>query len=320
MLLGAASLTSIFKKDEKIQRTPWHLDYIVLYFARQFKSTPLHTMKIKSLSVAICALLAVLSFASSANAQWGGWAPGFSPGWQGYGGPGWGWGPGYGMGYPYGYWNYPHPVSPFIGRVKIEGDVNYSTTIDGVDAALGNEAKRNPNGLIIGAGEMTKLLLTCEPNADRQSTVGEPKVRLPFPVLVASLELRGINLADKKGRFASFEEEVAACGHVLVWLDHTKRYLLLDSSDPARRRVEWPYASSVPPERVFVEGLSPTQPGSAFIVTMELDDSNRHGLCKIFGEPAIWDRQMISVQVPGVKPKPWSDKTPVWVTTGGAGK
>jgi hypothetical protein len=53
---------------------------------------------------------------------------------------------------------------------------------------------------------------------------------------------------------------------------------------------------------------------------MELDDSNRHGLSKVFGEPAIWDRQLISVQVPGVHPKPWKDKTPVWVTTHGAGK
>jgi hypothetical protein len=149
--------------------------------------------------------------------------------------------------------------------------------------------------------------------------VGEPKVRLPFPVLVASLELRGINLANKKGRFSSFEDEVSACGRVLVWLDHTKRHLLLDSSDPARRRVEWPYASSVPPERVFIEGLKSTQPGSAFIVTFELDDSNRHGLSKIFSEPAIWDRQLLSVQLSGKNPKPWVDTSPVWVTAGAKG-
>jgi hypothetical protein len=281
-------------------------------------------MKIKSLTLAVFALMAVLSALSPANAQWSGFGgPGWSgAGWGGGGfGPGWGaWGPGFGLGYPGGYWTYSSPMSPYLGKVQIRGDVDYSTHIDSADIALGNEAKRNPNGLIIGAGEITKLLLTCQPNADRQSTVGEPKVRLPFPVLVASLELRGINLANKKGRFASFEEEVASCGRVLVWLDHTKRYLLLDSSDPARRRVEWPYASSVPPERVFVEGIKATQPGSAFIVTLELDDSNRHGLSKIFSEPAIWDRQLISVQIPGKQPKPWVDTTPVWVTTKSSGR
>jgi hypothetical protein len=274
-------------------------------------------MKIKSLTKGICAVVATLTIASSANAQWGsspGW--GSAPGWYGSGpggtGPGWGaWGPGYGG---VGYWYNISPVSPFLGKVQIRGDVDYSNQIDFADAALGNEAKRNPNGLIVGNGEMTKLLLTCQPNADRQSNVGEPKVRLPFPILVASLELRGINLADKKGRFATFEDEIASCGRILVWLDHTKRFLLLDSSDPTRRRVEWPYASSVPPERVFVEGLSSTQPGSAFIVTLELDDSNRHGLSKLFSEPAIWDRQLISVQIPGKQPKPWKDLTPVWVS------
>ena len=213
-------------------------------------------------------------------------------------------------------WYQSNPISPYMGRVKIEGDVNYSKTIDHTDASMGKEPKFNPYGLIVGAGEITKLLLTCQPNADRNVTVGEPKVRMPFHVLVASLEVRGVNLGNRKGKFSSFEDEVAASGRVLVWLDHTKRYLLLDSADPARRRVEWPYSNSVPPERVFVEGITPTQPGAAIIVTMEIDDSNRRGLSKIYGEPAIWDRQMISVHAPGVQPKPWKDTSPVWANSG----
>jgi hypothetical protein len=267
-------------------------------------------MKTNKLLAAIFVLLAITTGASTANAQWGGWG-GFGPGfaYQGWGNY-----------YPYAYYFSPNPYSPYLGKVKIEGDVDYNKKIDSQDAALGNHPKKNPYGLVIGAGELTKLILTTQPNPDRQVQVGKPKVKLPFPILVASLEVRGINLGHKRGRFASFEDEVAASGRVLVWLDHTKRHLLLDSSDPARRRVEWPYANSVPPERVFVEGIVPSQPGSAFIVTLTLDDTNRKGLSKIFSEPAIWDRQLITVHVPGVHPKPWFDSSPVWVNTSGAGK
>jgi hypothetical protein len=261
----------------------------------------------KTLAALFFVLAGLASFTSTANAQWANW------------GPTWGaWGPGfvYPGGYPF--WSYPYQESTRIGKVRIEGDVNYSVTIDNGDLALGHHPKRNPYGLIVGAGEMTKLLLTVEPS-DRLPTLGEPKIRMPFKILVASLELRGVNLGHTKGKFASFEDEVAACGRVLVWLDHTKRYLLLDSADPTRRRVEWPYANSVPPERVFVEGITPTQPGGAFIVTLELDDANRRGLSKLGSEPAVWDRQIITCHAPGVHPKPWKDMTPVWANTGGAG-
>ena len=267
-------------------------------------------MKINNLLFTFILTFAALSGASSVNAEWGGWG-GFGPGfaYQGWGNY-----------YPYAYYFGSSPYSPYLGKVKIEGDVNYSNTIDSTDASLGNHPKRNPHGLIIGAGELTKLILTTQPNPDRQIQVGKPKDKLPFPILVASLEIKGINLADKKGRFASFEEEVATSGRILVWLDHTKRNLLLDSSDPTRRRIEWPYASSVPPERVFVEGLTPCQPGSAFIITLELDDINRRGLSKIFSEPSIWDRQLITIQSPGKGQKPWSDRSPVWVSSNGNGK
>ena len=130
-----------------------------------------YPMKIKSLTIGICAVVAALILTSPANAHWGsspGW--GSAPGWYGSGpggtGPGWGaWGPGYGG---VGYWYHNSPMSPYLGRVQIRGDVDYSNQIDFADAALGNEAKRNPNGLIIASDEMTKLLLTCQPNADRQ--------------------------------------------------------------------------------------------------------------------------------------------------------
>lgn len=257
-------------------------------------------MKTKTiLATAIIALVSCFS-TPDAKAQWGAWGSGY-----GFGGWGGGWG-----GWGYGGW---YGVNPALGEVKIDVDINFSGTIDYADRSLGNAEKRNPWGLVIGTNEMTKLMLKCKPNQDRRPSIGEPTTRMDFYKLVASLEVQGVNLADKKGRFKSYEEEVAHCGRVLVWLDSSRHYLLLDSSDPTRRRVEWPYASSVPPERVYVQAVAPTAPGSAFLVTYELDDSNKK--CKIFGEPAIWDRVLVSAHKPGM-PKPFVDRTPVWVVTG----
>lgn len=254
-------------------------------------------MKTKSPLLAVCVFAATVFTAVTASAQWG------NP-------VGFGWGPT--MMRPSSYYRFYGSRFGTMGQVKIASDLTYDTKINAYDANLGNAGKRNPYGLIVGSGEVSKLLLTCRPNADRQPGLGNPKIQMPFHLLVASLDIRGVNLSRKDGRFASFEEEVATCGRILVWLDHTKQYLLLDSADPERRRVEWPYSTSVPPERVFVEGVVPTQPGGGFYITMALDDSNRQGLSKLFGEPAVWDRQMISVKQPGVEPKPWADPSPVW--------
>lgn len=284
------------------------------FYLEKFNWHPL--MKLTHLSTFLIATVLTVTTCSEASAQWGGsvWSPGFGGWGRGVGGWGSGWSS----------WNRPGQLPPtpstsLIGRVAIEGDVNYSGVIDLGDYRMGKEAKFNPYGLIIGVGEMAKLQLTCKPNAERQKTVGEPQVRMEFHRLVASLELQGINLGHPKGRFASYGEEVAQCGRVRVWMDHTRRMLLLDSSDPGMRRVEWPFATSVPPERVFVESVEPSAAGAAFILTMELDDSNRRGLSKLFSEPAVWDRQLISTKVPGIH-KPRNDRTPVWSVVGSRGK
>ncbi|HYF34220.1 MAG TPA: hypothetical protein VD994_02930 [Prosthecobacter sp.] len=253
-------------------------------------------MKTKTILTSAIVALVVCFSSSRADAQWGG-GFGYRP-----------WGGGYGY----------YRLSPLntLGKVKVNVDINYSGDITQTDAALGNGAKRNPYGLVIGTNEMTKFMLTCIPNQDRRPSMGEPTTKMDFHKLVCSLEIRGVNLGDRLGRFASFEEEVSQVGRILVWLDSSRRYLLLDSADPARRRIEWPYASSVPPQRVYVQALENTQPGAAFLVTLELDDSNKTGVCRAFGEPAIWDRVLVSAHTPGI-PKPYEDRTPVWVFTGG---
>jgi hypothetical protein len=255
-------------------------------------------MKTKTFLITAAAALITCFSSTSAEAQWGGWGA-------------WGGGLGnrsWGARYLYQYNQ--------IGKVKLDVDIDFSGEITGKDRFLGNGAKRNPYGLVIGTNEMTKFAITCIPNQDRRPSVGEPNTKMDFHKLVCSLEIQGVNLGDRKGRFASFEEEVAQCGRILVWLDSSRRYLLLDSADPARRRVEWPYYASVPPARVYVQALQDTQPGAAFLVTLELDDSNATGVCRAFGEPAVWDRVLVSSHTPGI-PKPYVDRTPVWVYTGG---
>ena len=244
----------------------------------------------KLITAAFVALITCLA-TSQADAQWGAWGGG-----MGY--RSWG----------HRYW------APEIGKVRLTVDINYSGTIRGLEGT--NEQKRNPYGLVIGTNEMTKFQILCEPNQSRRPSIGEPPERLPFYKLVCSLDIKGVNLADPKGRFNSFEEEVAQCGRILVWLDSSRRYLLLDSADPARRHVDWPYAMSVPPSRVYIQALSDTMPGAAFLVTLELDDSNLNGICRHFGDLASWDRVLVTAHTPGI-PKPYEDRTPVWVATGG---
>lgn len=251
-------------------------------------------MKTKTILLAAFVALTTFFTTSEAEAQMGGWGAGFGrPTW---GGARW-------RGFD------------SIGKVRLDVDIDFSGFINGRDASRGNGAKRNPYGLVIGTNEMTKVAITCVPNQDRRPSIGEPTYKMDFHKLVCSMEIRGVNLGDKEGRFASFEEEVSQAGRILVWLDSSRRYLLLDSADPARRRVEWPYAASVPPERVYIQAVENTQPGAAFLVTLELDDSNSNGVSRALGEPAVWDRVLISAHTPGI-PKPYIDRTPVWVFTG----
>ena len=109
------------------------------------------------------------------------------------------------------------------------------------------------------------------------------------------------------------EEEIYNCGRILVWSDETRTELLLDSSDMAKRTLMWPYSESAPLPHIYVEAVDPAQPGGAHIITWELDDSyGQNGFQRAFGEPAVWDRLMVTAQPSGVQ-KPFEDKSPAWV-------
>jgi len=254
-------------------------------------------------SLKLSFLIYFLSLALTAQAQWGwnnGWQWGIqrSPAISGNGG--WaGWGPGAG----------PRINTP-LGKVGINADFNYDGQIWGSE---GENAKVTPPGLVIGSDEMTKVLLTCNPDPVHLPQTGSPKVMMRFHKLAVILDVRGIDLSRKNGQYRSLDKEVEKCGRILVWADKYRKHLLLDSSDVTRRRLIWSYADSVPLPHVYVEGVQAAQPGGAHLITWELDDSyGQNAFQRFFGEPAVWDRLMLSVRPRGLT-KPNVDTDPVWI-------
>jgi hypothetical protein len=149
-------------------------------------------------------------------------------------------------------------------------------------------------------------------NSNLQTQNDSSNLKFQYYKTAVTLDLRPINLAHKRGRFKSFEEEQSRCGRVLVWLDSNRKNLLLDSSDPAKRRVQWLASNSLPPQHVYVEGMTVGDSGTVMMLTLLLDNNNMGPIVdKLFGDKAAWDAMMLSVW-PQAKPKPYIDKSPVW--------
>jgi hypothetical protein len=143
-----------------------------------------------------------------------------------------------------------------LAKLDIDGDMNYDGKIDNWDPADNGAFQQTPPGLVVGAGEMSKLILRLTPY--RVDFRGEA---------VVTLEVAGINRAEKSGEFNSLDEELSATGKVKIWKDISKKKLLIDSSDPAKRHCEWvvddtKYPANLPgivPRTVYVEGISPSK-------------------------------------------------------------
>lgn len=211
---------------------------------------------------------------------------------------------GFGMGYGY----FP-TLDMSLGTVSLSADTNYD---GGIDAGASANVKRNPPGLVIGAGEMARIDLSVIHNSSRQTTNNSPDLKFLYYKTAVTLDLRPVNLGHKRGRFKSFEEEQSRGGRVLVWLDVNRQQLLLDSANPGKRRVEWPASTSLPPKHVYVEGVSVGDSGTVMMFTLLLDNTNLSPLAdKLFGEKASWDALMFTVW-PQPKVKPFVDNSPVW--------
>ncbi len=146
-------------------------------------------------------------------------------------------------------------VSRRLAKTDLDADFNYDGVIDNDDPADNGAFQQTPPGLVVGVGELSQLILRIRP------------YRLDFKGrAVVSLQVDGINRGDKSGEFGSLDEEMANTGHIRVWRDPSRRTLILDSRDPARRVFEWAmddvnYPANVPgivPRTLYVEGVSPS--------------------------------------------------------------
>ncbi len=139
-----------------------------------------------------------------------------------------------------------------IAKIDLDADMNYDGIINNNDPQDGGAFEATPPGLQVGVGELSKVILRIIPY--RVDFDGE---------VVIGLEVAGINRASAKGDFASLEEEKANTGRIRVWKEPSRKTLLLDSSDPQKRTVEFTsqyrvYPYNLPttiPRAVYVEGV-----------------------------------------------------------------
>lgn len=139
-----------------------------------------------------------------------------------------------------------------IAKLDLDADLNQDGVLSNTDPADGGAFEATPPGLLLGEGEMTRLVIRLLPY--RVDFDGEA---------VVTLEVEGINRASRTGEFQSLDDELAAMGHIRVWRDNTKKQLLLDSRDPGKRLVEFStdyktYPYNLPlavPRFVFIEGV-----------------------------------------------------------------
>lgn len=140
-----------------------------------------------------------------------------------------------------------------IAKLDIDVDMSYDGTIDDEDPADQGAFESTPPGLVLGVGEMTKVIARVTPY--RVDFEGE---------VVIGLEVAGINRAVRTGQFESFDQEVASTGRIRVWRDSERKELLLDSANPDKRYYEWVaddriYPANLPgiyPRTFYVEGVS----------------------------------------------------------------
>lgn len=138
-----------------------------------------------------------------------------------------------------------------IFKFDIDTDINHDGVINDSDNGW---MEATPPGMMMRVGQTAQVRVTLFSH---------------FPYFpgsaVARLSLAGINRGNPTGDFASLEEEIHNTGHVIVWSDASKSRKLLDSSDPARRVVEWiihpgfvlPDHTGVP-NNVYVEAVGPS--------------------------------------------------------------
>ena len=156
-----------------------------------------------------------------------------------------------------------------LAKIDLDGDFNYDGTINNDDPADNGAFQQTPPGLVLGVGEMSKLVLRLTPyKIDYQ---GRAKVKI---------QVDGINRDAKSGLFTDGAERNSA-GQIVVWLDKTKKEKILDSRDPNLRSFEWTLDQRTPenlqiiPRTLYVEGVSssPKHAGDIRLLISCYDDN-----------------------------------------------
>lgn len=167
-----------------------------------------------------------------------------------------------------------------LAKLDLDGDFNYDGTINNDDPADNGAFQQTPPGLVVGKGEMSKLVIRLTPY--KVDYEGHAKVRI---------EVCGINRDDKSGSFASLADEMAGMGHIVVWRDANKKEKILDSRDANMRSHEWtlddrvfPVNLQIVPRTLYVEGVgvSPRHSGDIRLLVSIFDDRSNPTPLKTF--------------------------------------
>ena len=142
-----------------------------------------------------------------------------------------------------------------IAKLDLDADMNQDGVLSNTDPADNGSFESTPPGVVLGKGELTRMVIRLVPY--RVDFDGE---------VVVTLEVEGINRGSRSGEYATLDEEMASSGHVRIWRDKDKKDLLIDSSDPGKRVVEFTtdyktYPYNLPlavPRFFFVEGVKPS--------------------------------------------------------------
>lgn len=142
-----------------------------------------------------------------------------------------------------------------IAKLDMDADMNQDGVLSNTDPADNGSFESTPPGVVLGKGELTRMVIRLVPY--RVDFDGE---------VVVTLEVEGINRGSRSGEYATLDEEIASSGHVRIWRNKDKKDLLIDSSDPGKRVVEFTtdyksYPYNLPlavPRFFYVEGVKPS--------------------------------------------------------------
>lgn len=161
-----------------------------------------------------------------------------------------------------------------LAKLDLDADFNFDGTIDNYDPADNGAFQQTPPGLVVGVGELSKIVIRLTPY--KIDYEGRAKVKI---------QVDGINRDNKSGKFAEGAGQ-SAVGHIRLWRDASKKEKILDSRDPNMISFEWtldqrtPANLQVVPRTLYVEGVapSPRHSGDIRLLISVYDDNPNYSM------------------------------------------